>query len=211
MDISYHSALHTNSFNTDQKVTVVDPIKRLPEVPAERTLKMIAGRWKASILYYLFDGPKRLSELKRLAPSASHKGLIRQLREMEEHGLVHREIFRQVPPRVDYTATALGLSLEPVILTHATGDAGMQPSAMKPTGSPNASLVSRLREPRHCSRACLRVQVPPNRKCRARRHGQFPACRTSRHETGPPTKANLQYFTYEHVTPTLPAFLPVCV
>ena len=117
MDISYHSALHTNSFNTDQEVTVVDPIKRLPEVPAERTLKMIAGRWKASILYYLFDGPKRLSELKRLAPSASHKVLIRQLREMEEHGLVHREIFRQVPPRVDYTATALGLSLEPVILT----------------------------------------------------------------------------------------------
>ena len=72
MDVSYHSALHTNSFNTDQEVTVVDPIKRLPEVPAERTLKMIAGRWKASILYFLFDGPKRLSELKRLSPSASH-------------------------------------------------------------------------------------------------------------------------------------------
>jgi DNA-binding HxlR family transcriptional regulator len=54
--------------------------------------------------------------LKRLAPSASQKVLIQQLREMEGHGLVSREIFRQVPPRVDYTATALGLSLEPIIM-----------------------------------------------------------------------------------------------
>jgi DNA-binding HxlR family transcriptional regulator len=94
-----------------------DPMKRLPELPAERALKVIAGRWKAVILYHLFDGPKRLSELKRLAPSASQKVLIQQLREMEEHGLVSREIFRQVPPRVDYTATVLGLSLEPVIMS----------------------------------------------------------------------------------------------
>jgi len=94
-----------------------DPMKRLPELPAERALKVIAGRWKAVILYHLFEGPKRLSELKRLAPNASQKVLIQQLREMEEHGLLEREIFRQVPPRVDYTATALGLSLEPVIMS----------------------------------------------------------------------------------------------
>jgi DNA-binding HxlR family transcriptional regulator len=98
-------------------VTMADPIKRLPELPAERALKVIAGRWKAVILYHLFDGPKRLSDLKRLAPNASQKVLIQQLREMEAHGLVHREIFRQVPPRVDYTATRLGLSLEPVIMS----------------------------------------------------------------------------------------------
>jgi DNA-binding HxlR family transcriptional regulator len=99
------------------EVTMVAPMKRLPELPAERALKVIAGRWKAVILYHLFDGPKRLSELKRLAPNASQKVLIQQLREMEEHGLVNREIFRQVPPRVDYTATTLGLSLEPVIMS----------------------------------------------------------------------------------------------
>jgi DNA-binding HxlR family transcriptional regulator len=92
-------------------------MKRLPLLPAERALKVIAGRWKAVILYHLFDGPKRLSELKRLAPNASQKVLIQQLREMEEHGLVHREIFRQVPPRVDYSATKLGMSLEPVIMS----------------------------------------------------------------------------------------------
>jgi DNA-binding HxlR family transcriptional regulator len=96
---------------------MVAPMKRLPELPAERALKVIAGRWKAVILYHLFDGPKRLSELKRLAPNATQKVLIQQLREMEEHGLVNREIFRQVPPRVDYTATALGRSLEPVIMS----------------------------------------------------------------------------------------------
>ncbi len=89
--------------------------KRLPVLPAERALKVISGRWKAIILYHLFDGPKRLSELKRQVPDVSQKVLIQQLRELEEHGLVHREIFRQVPPRVDYSATALGLSLEPVL------------------------------------------------------------------------------------------------
>jgi DNA-binding HxlR family transcriptional regulator len=94
----------------------MDPMKRLPLLPAERALKVIAGRWKVVILYHLFDGPKRLSQLKRLVTSITQKVLIQQLREMEEHGLVHREIFRQVPPRVDYSATPLGLSLEPVIV-----------------------------------------------------------------------------------------------
>jgi DNA-binding HxlR family transcriptional regulator len=94
---------------------MVEVTKRLPALPAERALKVITGRWKAIILYHVFDGPKRLSELKRQVPDVSQKVLIQQLRELEEHGLVHREIFRQVPPRVDYSATALGLSLEPVL------------------------------------------------------------------------------------------------
>ncbi|HEV7368711.1 helix-turn-helix domain-containing protein [Arenibaculum sp.] len=95
---------------------MAEPTKRLPALPAERALKVISGRWKAVILYHLFDGPRRLSELRRLVPDISQKVLIQQLREMEEHGLLTREIFRQVPPRVDYSATPLGLSLEPVLL-----------------------------------------------------------------------------------------------
>ena len=91
-------------------------LKRLPPLRAERALKVISGRWKAIALYHLFSGPKRLSELNRLMPDVSQKVLIQQLRETQEHGLVHREIFRQVPPRVDYSATALGLSLQPVLL-----------------------------------------------------------------------------------------------
>jgi DNA-binding HxlR family transcriptional regulator len=96
-------------------------VKRLPALPVERALKVIGGRWRAVILYHLFDGPRRLSELKRLVPDISQKVLIQQLREMEERGLVSREIFRQVPPRVDYSATPLGLSLEPMLLVASTG------------------------------------------------------------------------------------------
>lgn len=95
---------------------MADPMKRLPMLPVERALKVISGRWKAIILYQLFDGPKRLSELRRILPSVSQKVMIQQLREMEAHGLVDRKIYAQVPPRVDYSATALGRSLEPVIL-----------------------------------------------------------------------------------------------
>ena len=91
--------------------------KNLPLLPIERALKAISGRWKAVILYHLLSSPKRLSELRRLIPHVSQKVLVQQLRDMEEHGLVHREVFAQVPPRVDYSATALGLSLEPVMLT----------------------------------------------------------------------------------------------
>jgi DNA-binding HxlR family transcriptional regulator len=93
-----------------------DVTKRLPALPAERALRVISGRWKSSLLYHLFDRPKRLSELKRLVPDVSQKVLIQQLRDMEEHGLVRREIFREMPPRVEYSATALGLSLQPVLL-----------------------------------------------------------------------------------------------
>src|SRR5215831_19335498 len=92
------------------------PLKELPPWPAERALKVISGRWKAVLLYLLFDGAKRLSELSRARREISQKVLIQQLREMEEHGLFHREVFREVPPRVEYSATPLGRSLEPVLL-----------------------------------------------------------------------------------------------
>ncbi|WP_292626675.1 helix-turn-helix domain-containing protein [Mesorhizobium sp.] len=92
------------------------PTNRLPLLPAERALKVISGRWKAVILYHLFDGPRRLSVLKTLVPVITQKVLIQQLREMEEHGLVRREIFAEIPSRVEYSATRLGLSLEPILL-----------------------------------------------------------------------------------------------
>ncbi|WP_192361757.1 winged helix-turn-helix transcriptional regulator [Mesorhizobium mediterraneum] len=92
------------------------PTKRLPMLPAERALKVISGRWKAVILYHLFDGPRRLSVLKTLVPDITQKVLIQQLREMEEHGLIRREIFAEIPSRVEYSATRLGLSLEPILL-----------------------------------------------------------------------------------------------
>jgi DNA-binding HxlR family transcriptional regulator len=89
--------------------------KELPLVPAERALKVLGGRWKVYVLYYLFEGPKRLSQLRRLIPGVSQKVLVQSLREMEEHGIVDREIFAEVPPRVVYSATKLGLSLQPIV------------------------------------------------------------------------------------------------
>lgn len=97
-------------------------IKDLPLIPAERALKVIGGRWKLFILYYLFEGPRRLSELKRLVPGVSQKVLVQQLRELELHGIVQRRVFAEVPPRVVYRATKLGMSLRP--LTKALCDWG---------------------------------------------------------------------------------------
>jgi len=91
-------------------------VKRLPAYPAERAIKVISGRWKPLLLYRLYDGPMRLTELHRLFPGLSQKVLIQQLREMEEHGLVHREIRAEVPARVDYSATEMGRSLEAILL-----------------------------------------------------------------------------------------------
>src|SRR5260370_3001012 len=68
MVVRYQSILHTNSFITDQEGTMVDPMKRLPELPAERALKVIAGRSKAVILYPLFHRPARLSNLNAPSP-----------------------------------------------------------------------------------------------------------------------------------------------
>lgn len=95
---------------------MAEPLKRLPRLPIERALKVISGRWKPVILYYVFDGPKRLSELKRMMPAITQKVLIEQLRDMEAHGLVKREVFAEVPVRVEYMATELGRELEPILL-----------------------------------------------------------------------------------------------
>ncbi|MDM0002591.1 helix-turn-helix domain-containing protein [Variovorax sp. J22P240] len=117
---------------------MAETTKKLPSLPAERALKVISGRWKAVILYHLFDQPKRLSQLARLIPTVSQKVLVQQLREMEEHGLVKREIFREVPPRVAYSATALGRSLEPVLL------------ALCEWGQHHASALDELNQTAHC-------------------------------------------------------------
>lgn len=88
---------------------------RNAKCPAETTLSVIGGRWKIPILYHLFQGEKRFSELRRLVGRISQKMLTQQLRELERDGIIHREVYAQVPPRVDYSLTALGESLRPAI------------------------------------------------------------------------------------------------
>jgi DNA-binding HxlR family transcriptional regulator len=83
----------------------------------ELTLSIISGKWKITIIYYLgTTGTLRFSEIKRLFPKISHKVLTTQVRELEEDGIVHRRVYPEVPPRVEYSLTELGESLMPVVL-----------------------------------------------------------------------------------------------
>ncbi|MGB3510034.1 MAG: helix-turn-helix domain-containing protein [Microcoleaceae cyanobacterium] len=83
--------------------------------PVEMTLKVIGGRWKVLILKELFDGVKRFNQLYRSLGGVTQKMLTQQLREMEADGIVHREIYLQVPPKVEYSLTSLGKSLKPIL------------------------------------------------------------------------------------------------
>ncbi|MBR0829670.1 helix-turn-helix transcriptional regulator [Bradyrhizobium manausense] len=83
--------------------------------PVEATLDLIDGKWKGVILYHLLDDTVRFNELKRRLSRITQRMLTRQLRELEAAGLIHRQIYAEVPLRVEYSLTALGRSLEPVI------------------------------------------------------------------------------------------------
>lgn len=83
----------------------------------EFTLSLISGKWKIIIIYLLeTEGTLRFSEIKRLLPKITHKVLTTQIRELEEDGIIHRKVFPEVPPRVEYSLTQLGESLIPIVL-----------------------------------------------------------------------------------------------
>lgn len=77
----------------------------------DATLRIISGKWKPLILYFLLQGPNRYGELKRAIRDVSDKVLIQQLKELEADGVLLRTDYKEVPPRVDYTLTPLGRSL----------------------------------------------------------------------------------------------------
>jgi DNA-binding HxlR family transcriptional regulator len=79
------------------------------------TLRIISGKWKPLILFFLRSSPKRYGELKRLIPGVSDKVLIQQLKDLEADCVLERNNYNEVPPRVDYTLTALGESLADAI------------------------------------------------------------------------------------------------
>lgn len=87
------------------------------DCPIQAIVDAIGGKWKLSILYQLFQGTKRYGELKRLVPKATERMLTLQLRELEATGIVQRTVYPEVPPKVEYSLTELGLSLEPVLQT----------------------------------------------------------------------------------------------
>ncbi|MCC2128244.1 helix-turn-helix transcriptional regulator [Oscillospiraceae bacterium CLA-AA-H272] len=88
---------------------------QLPTCPVETTLTLIGDKWKVLILRDLMPGTKRFGELRKSVGDVSQKVLAAQLRDMEKSGLVHREVYAEVPPRVEYSLTPLGRSLEPIL------------------------------------------------------------------------------------------------
>lgn len=84
--------------------------------PVEATADILGGKWKAVILYYLFEGPKRFNQLKRHLPEVTQRMLTLQLRDLELDGIVHREIYKEIPPRVEYSLTEFGMTLGPIIV-----------------------------------------------------------------------------------------------
>jgi DNA-binding HxlR family transcriptional regulator len=95
-----------------------------PGCPVEATLDLIDGKWKGVVLYHLLtQGTLRFNQIRRLLPNCTQRMLTNQLRELEGDGLVAREVYPEVPPKVEYRLTERGRSLEPVILAlKAWGD-----------------------------------------------------------------------------------------
>jgi DNA-binding HxlR family transcriptional regulator len=91
-------------------------IDYFPGCPVEATLSFLDGKWKGVILHHLLEeGTLRFSELRRRIPAVTQRMLTKQLRELEEAGLVSRTVYAVVPPRVEYDLTPLGKTLEPVV------------------------------------------------------------------------------------------------
>lgn len=90
-------------------------VEEAPEYCAiEFALEVLGGRWKLAILKQLASGTHRFGELRRAMPAITQRMLTRQLRELEADGLVTRTVYREVPPRVEYTLTDVGHSLDSI-------------------------------------------------------------------------------------------------
>ncbi|MFD2614843.1 winged helix-turn-helix transcriptional regulator [Paenibacillus gansuensis] len=88
----------------------------------EPALDVLFGKWKVSILYLLFQGTKRFSELQKSIPGITKKMLISHLRDLEEQDVILRIVYPSVPPRVEYSLTETGQSLGPILeLMHQWG------------------------------------------------------------------------------------------
>ena len=87
-----------------------------PKCQVAVTVDVTGGKWKPMISYRLLDGPRRFGELRRLVGVPSQRSLTMRLRELEANGIVSREVFAKVPPRVEYSLTEFGKTLAPVLM-----------------------------------------------------------------------------------------------
>ncbi|MGB6241211.1 MAG: helix-turn-helix domain-containing protein [Castellaniella sp.] len=87
-----------------------------PGCAVEAAIGLIDGKWKSVVLFHLLGGTLRFNEIRRQIVNVSPRMLTRQLRELEEDGLIERTVYAQVPPRVDYCLSPLGHSMTPILL-----------------------------------------------------------------------------------------------
>jgi DNA-binding HxlR family transcriptional regulator len=85
------------------------------DCPISNVQKIVRGKWAMVIIYFLSQGTIRFGELSRKIPQVTQANLTKELRMLEEYGLVHREVYREVPPKVEYSLTAIGQKFLPVI------------------------------------------------------------------------------------------------
>jgi DNA-binding HxlR family transcriptional regulator len=97
-----------------------------PGCSVEATLSLIDGKWKGVILFHLLDGIMRFNEIRRRVPGVTQRTLTNQLRDLEADGLINRKVYAQVPPKVEYTLSERGRTLEPVLIAlKQWGDANL--------------------------------------------------------------------------------------
>ena len=97
------------------KEVEINKDEKIDKCPVETSIDVLAGKWKILILWYLKDEKKRFNELQKLLPRATQKMLIQKLRELENDGLVFREVYPIVPPKVEYSLTEYGKTLKPIL------------------------------------------------------------------------------------------------
>ncbi|MEN0053871.1 MAG: helix-turn-helix domain-containing protein [Mucilaginibacter sp.] len=79
------------------------------------TKEILNGKWKANLIFAIYENIRRPSDLQRAMPDATKRVLNLQLKELEEHGIINKKIYHQLPPKVEYSLTPLGLTLMPII------------------------------------------------------------------------------------------------
>ncbi len=97
-----------------------------PGCSVEAAIGLIDGKWKSVVMFHLLGGTLRFGEIRRILPRVTARMLTNQLRELETDGLVERTVYPQVPPKVEYSLTPLGRSMEGILLAlKAWGDANL--------------------------------------------------------------------------------------